>query len=137
MTTTKFHTTDEPNTPFLINNNRCCRFSREKWIFEPKTLTFRIKTYQRNRWRRFISRLNLIFTYKSRDHVINYKASYRLYITIYRVFSHDVTAAILVSKTIKRRPCWCPKPILWELNSFLMQTISFVPIHLHRCWPRK
>ena len=35
-------------------------------------------------------------------------------------FSHDVTAAILVSQTMKRRPCWCPKPILWELNSFLM-----------------
>ena len=24
------------------------------------------------------------------------------------------------SKTIKRRPFWCSKPILWELNSFLM-----------------
>ena len=32
---------------------------------------------------------------------------------------------------------WCPKPVLWELNSFLMQTLSFVPINLHRCWPRK
>ena len=52
----------------------------------------------------------------------------------YRVFSHDVTAAILVS-TMKRRPCWCPKPILWELNSFHMQTFSFVPMNLHRCWP--
>ena len=41
-----------------------------------------------------------------------------------RVFSHDVTAAILVSQTVKRRPCWCPKPVLWELNSFLMQTLS-------------
>ena len=41
------------------------------------------------------------------------------------------------SKTMKRRPCWCPKPILWELNSFLMQTLSFVPINLHRCWPRE
>ena len=28
-----------------------------------------------------------------------------------------------------RRPCWCPKPILWELNSFLMQKISFVLIN--------
>ena len=36
-----------------------------------------------------------------------------------------------------RRPCWCPKPILWELNSFLMQTLSFVPINLHKCWPRE
>ena len=24
-----------------------------------------------------------------------------------------------------------------ELNSFLMQTISFVPINLHKCWPRE
>ena len=37
-------------------------------------------------------------------------------------------------KTMKRRPCWCP---MWELNSFLMQTLSFVPIHLHRCCPRE
>ena len=36
-------------------------------------------------------------------------------------------------KTMKRQPCWCPKTILWELNSFLMQTLSFVPINLHRC----
>ena len=40
-------------------------------------------------------------------------------------------------KTMKRRPCWCSKPVLWELNSFLMQTLSFVPINLHRCWPRE
>ena len=32
---------------------------------------------------------------------------------------------------MKWRPCWCPKPVLWEWNSFLMPTISFVPIHLH------
>ena len=24
------------------------------------------------------------------------------------------------SKPMKRRPCWCSKPILWELNSFLL-----------------
>ena len=29
-----------------------------------------------------------------------------------------------------RRPCWCPKPVPWELNSFRMQTRSFVPINL-------
>ena len=38
---------------------------------------------------------------------------------------------------MKRRPCWCPKTILWELNSFLMQTLPFVPINLHRCWPHE
>ena len=32
---------------------------------------------------------------------------------------------------MKWRPCWCPKPVLWELNSFLMPTLSFVPINLH------
>ena len=51
------------------------------------------------------------------------------------VFSYDVTAAILVFQTMKRRPCWCPKPILWELNSFLMRMIY--SINLHRCWPRE
>ena len=40
-------------------------------------------------------------------------------------------------KTMKRQPCWCPKPILWELNSFLMQTLSFVSINLRRCRPRE
>ena len=40
-------------------------------------------------------------------------------------------------KTMKQRPCWCPKVILWELKSFLMQTLSFVPINLHRCGPRE
>ena len=53
------------------------------------------------------------------------------------MFSRDVTAAILVSQTMKWRPCWCPKPILWKLNSFLMQTLSFVPINVHRCWPHE
>jgi len=38
-------------------------------------------------------------------------------------------------KTMKRQPCWCSKPILWELNSFLMQTLSFVPMNLWRFWP--
>ena len=34
----------------------------------------------------------------------------------YRAFSQDVTAPIYwCSKTMKRRPCWCSKPILWEL----------------------
>ena len=40
-------------------------------------------------------------------------------------------------KTMKPRPCWCFKPVLWELNSFLIQTLSFVPIHLYRYWPRE
>ena len=41
----------------------------------------------------------------------------------------------LCPKTMQRRPCLCPKPVQWELNSFVMQTLSFVPINLHRCWP--
>ena len=40
-------------------------------------------------------------------------------------------------KTIKRRRCWCSKQILWDLNSFPKQTLSFVPINLYSCWPRE
>ena len=32
-------------------------------------------------------------------------------------------------------PYWCSKAILWELTSFLVQTISFVPVNLRRCCP--
>ena len=56
---------------------------------------------------------------------------------VYRVFSHDVTAAILVSQNNEMAAMLVSQPILWELNSFLMQTLSFVPINLHRCWPRE
>ena len=40
-------------------------------------------------------------------------------------------------KTMKRRSCWCPKPIFWEVDFFLMQTLSSIPINLNRCWPRE
>ena len=36
---------------------------------------------------------------------------------------------------MKQWPCWCPKLVLWELNSFRMQMLSFVSINLQRCWP--
>ena len=52
----------------------------------------------------------------------NWNAQHR-----YRVFSHDVTAAILVFQT---------NPVDVELF-FLMRTLSFVPINLHRYWPRE
>ena len=44
----------------------------------------------------------------------------------YRVFSHDITTAILVSQT---------SPLGIELFSYA--NASFVPINLHRCWPRE
>ena len=28
-------------------------------------------------------------------------------------------------------PCWFSKPVLWELNSFLMLTLPFFPFNLH------
>ena len=34
----------------------------------------------------------------------------------------------LCPKTMKRRPLWCTKQILWELNLFLMKKLSFVQI---------
>ena len=36
----------------------------------------------------------------------------------------------------KREPYWCSQSILWELNNFLMQSLSFVLINLHDRWPR-
>ena len=54
----------------------------------------------------------------------------------YRSFSHDVTVAILVYKTMNRRSCLCTKKILWELNSFHMLKLSFIPSNLQSCWPR-
>ena len=51
----------------------------------------------------------------------------------YRPFSHDVTAAIFVYKTMNRRPCLCTKKILWELNSFHMLKLSFIPSNLQSC----
>ena len=41
-------------------------------------------------------------------------------------------------KTMEGRPYWCPKPVPWKLNSFFVQTFSFVPINLDPgCWPRE
>ena len=51
----------------------------------------------------------------------------------YRVFSHDVTAAILVSQNNETAAMLVSQPVLWELSSFLMQTLSFVSINLLRC----
>ena len=34
-------------------------------------------------------------------------------------------------KTIKRQPCWWPKKVLRELNSFLIKTLTIVAIYLH------
>ena len=63
-------------------------------------------------------------------------SQFLFHLLTYRVFSHDVTAAILVSQN-NEMVAMFPKSVLWELNSFLMQTLSFVPINLHICWPRE
>ena len=34
-----------------------------------------------------------------------------------------------------RRPYLCTKKILWELNSFHMLELSFIPSNLQSCWP--
>ena len=43
-----------------------------------------------------------------------------LLLSTYRVFSHDVTAAILVFKNNETAAMLVYQEILWELNSFLM-----------------
>ena len=42
---------------------------------------------------------------------------------------------MLVFKKLNRRPYWCPKPVLWEWNSFLVQKFSFFAKYLCSCWP--
>jgi len=54
---------------------------------------------------------------------------------MYRLFSHDVTVAIFVYKTMNRRPCFCTKNIPWELNSFHILKLSFIPSNLQSCGP--
>ena len=56
---------------------------------------------------------------------------------INRSFSHEVTAAKFVYKTMNRRPCLCTKKFLWELKSFHMLKLSFIPSNLQSCWPRE
>jgi len=43
--------------------------------------------------------------------------------TLNRAFSQGVTAAHCCTKTMKWRSCWCTKPVLWELKSFVMLTL--------------
>ena len=65
---------------------------------------------------------------------------------INRSFSHDVTAAKFVYKTMNGRPSVCTKQwmggqvcvqknILWALNSDMLK-LSFIPSNLQSCWPR-
>ena len=61
------------------------------------------------------------------------KSFHKIMEQLYRSFSHDVTAAIFVQKTMNRRPCLCTKKILWELNSFHMLKLSFIPSNLQSC----
>ena len=47
---------------------------------------------------------------------------------------HDVTSAILVSQTIKRRPYWCPKPVLWHVNERKVGAVVRA-LASHQCGP--
>ena len=55
----------------------------------------------------------------------------------YRVFSHDVMAAILVSQNNETAAMLVSQTSPLGVELFLMQTLSFVPINLHRFWPRE
>ena len=55
----------------------------------------------------------------------------------YGAFSHDVAAAILEFQNTETATTLVYKPFLWELNSLLLKTHSFVLINLHDCWPRE
>ena len=51
--------------------------------------------------------------------------------SIHRVFFMTSRPPYWFPKTMKRRPCWCLKPILWELNAFILLKLIFAPINLY------
>ena len=56
---------------------------------------------------------------------------------VYRVFSHDVTAAILVFQNNETAAMLVFSNQSFGSWTLFMQTLSFVLINLHRCWPRE
>ena len=57
--------------------------------------------------------------------VTEYCMQFEVTIRMYRVFSHDVTRAMLVSQNKEMAAMLMPKLNLWELNSIFMQKLSF------------
>ena len=55
----------------------------------------------------------------------------------YRVFSHDVTTAILVSQNNETAAMLVSQTNPLGIELFPYANASFVPINLHRCWPRE
>ena len=56
---------------------------------------------------------------------------------MYEVFSYDATAAILVLQNNDTTAMLVYRTNLVRVVHFsFMQTLSFVPINLHGCWPR-
>lgn len=54
------------------------------------------------------------------------------------ISSKKICLTTYIPFSVKSRlPCWSLKTILWELDSFLMWTHSFVPINLQSCRPRE
>ena len=51
--------------------------------------------------------------------------------SIYRVLFMTSRPPDWCPKSMKRRPCWCLKPILWEINPFLLLKLIFAPIILY------
>ena len=53
------------------------------------------------------------------------------------LFLHDVMAAIFVSQDNETATMFVPNHSCGSWTLFLCKRFSFVPINLHRCWPRK
>ena len=50
-------------------------------------------------------------------------------LSLYRMFSHDVTAAMLVSQDKEMAAMLVCQTNLWELNSIFMQILSFISVN--------
>ena len=56
---------------------------------------------------------------------------------VYKTFSHDVTAAILVSQNNETAAMLVSQNSIVKVEGFFLCKLSFVPIKLCSCWPRQ
>ena len=117
-----------------LNETMNCKII--SWTFHMEKLCMKFVFYESNNFTKMIthdksrSHQNIdprIDTYRRVKTGFKIKIETFIYMTLCRPY--------WCPKTIKRQPCWYPKQVLRELNSFLMKTPTFVAIYLHSYWP--
>ena len=82
-------------------------------------------------WRFIIGLLldSALEIHQSENSIFLWNQAYGGVMLCYRVFSHDVTAAMLVSQNKELAAMLLSQLNLWELNSIFMQILSFVSVN--------